>query len=82
MDNLVYVYKWKSRDLRKNIVALLKSWLAVEIRKVNYVHSFEISNNTIQKIEEKLVIISTEKEEKLNEFLSKNFSQFERISLK
>lgn len=82
MNNLIYVYKWKSRDFRKSIVALLKSWLAIEIKKMNYVHSFTIKDNKVEKVEEKLVIIFTENEEKLIDFLSKNFSQFERISIK
>ena len=76
------MYKWKSRDLRKSIVALLKSWLAIEIKRMNYVHSFAIKDNKVEKVEEKLVIISTENEEKLIDFLSKNFSQFERVYIK
>ena len=82
MSNLVYVYEWKSRDLRKNIVAILKSWFAVEIKKMNYVHNFVVKENKVEKTDVKLIIISTENEEKLVEFLSKNFLQFERIHLK
>ncbi len=82
MSNLIYAYKWKSRDLRKNIVALLKSWFAIEVKKMNYVHSFTIKDNKVEKIEENLVIISTENEEKLVDFLSKNFLLFERIYIK
>jgi len=82
MNNFVYVYKWKSRDLRKNILILLKSWFASEVKKMNYVHSFTIKDNKIEKNEEKIVIISTENEEKLMNFLSKNFPQFERIDIK
>ena len=82
MSNLIYVYKWKSRDLRKIIVASLKSWFAVDIKKMNYVHNFLLKDNKVEKIDVKLVFISTENEEKLVEFLSKNFPQFERIYLK
>jgi thioredoxin reductase len=56
--------------------------LAIEVKKVNYVHSFTIKDNKVEKLEEKLVIISTGNEEKLIDFLSNNFSQFERISIK
>jgi len=82
MSSFVYVYQWKSRDLRKSIVALLKSWFAIEIKKMNYVNNFMIKDNKVEKIEEKLVIISTENEEKFMDFLSKNFPQFERIYIK
>lgn len=82
MSSFVYVYQWKSRDLRRSIVALLKSWFAVEIKKMNYVSRFMIKDNRVEKTEEKLVIISAENEEKLMDFLSKNFPQFERIYIK
>jgi hypothetical protein len=49
---------------------------------MNYVHSFTIKDNKVEKIEENLVIISTENEEKLVDFLSKNFLLFERIYIK
>jgi hypothetical protein len=49
---------------------------------MNYVHNFLLKDNKVEKIDVKLVFISTENEEKLVEFLSKNFPQFERIYLK
>ena len=49
---------------------------------MNYVHNFIVKENKVEKTDVKLIIISTENEEKLVEFLSKNFLQFERIYLK
>ena len=49
---------------------------------MNYVSRFMIKDNKVEKTEEKLVIISAENEEKLMDFLSKNFPQFERIYIK
>lgn len=81
MANLAYLYRWKSRDLRKIIIALLKSWCATEIKKVNYVQNFVLVEANLEKIEMKILIITTENEEKLVEFLSKNFSQIQRVYL-
>ena len=81
MVNLICLYRWKSRDLRKIIVALLKSWFAIEIKKVNYVQNFVLVDTKLEKTEMKILVMSTENEEKLVEFLSKNFPQIERIYL-
>ena len=81
MLNLICLYRWKSRDLRKIIVALLKSWFATEIKKVNYVQNFVLVDTKLEKTEMKMLVISTENEEKFIEFLSKNFPQIERIYL-
>lgn len=81
MVNLLYLYKWKSRELRRIIVALLKSWFVSEIKKVNYVQNFVLVDTKLEKTEMKMLVMSTEDEEKLVEFLSKNFSQIERIYL-
>ena len=81
MVNLICLYRWKSRDLRKIIVALLKSWFATEIKKVNYVQNFVLVDTKLEKTEMKMLVMSTENEENLVEFLSKNFPQVERIYL-
>ena len=81
MVNLICLYRWKSRDLRKIIVALLKSWFAIEIKKVNYVQNFVLVDTKLEKTEMKMLVMSTENEKKLVEFLSKNFPQIERIYL-
>ena len=81
MVNLICLYRWKSRNLRKIIVALLKSWFATEIKKVNYVQNFVLVDTKLEKTEMKMLVISTENEENFIEFLSKNFPQIERIYL-
>ena len=43
MEYITYVYKWKSRELRKIITMLLKSWTASEIQKLNYGQIFSLN---------------------------------------
>ena len=81
MVNLICLYRWRSRDLRKIIVTLLKSWFVTEIKKVNYVQNFVLVDTKLEKTEMKMLVMSTENEKKLVEFLSKNFPQIERIYL-
>ena len=81
MDYLLFVYKWTSRDLRKIIVAILKSWVANEVKKVNYVQNFSINDKSVKKEEEKILLVRTKDEGSLVDFLSKNFPQIERIKL-
>lgn len=76
---MAFTYGWKSRDLRKIIISILKSGVAESIKKVNYVQNYSLKDNDIEKKEEKMLLISTENEIKLIEFLSKNFPQIERI---
>ena len=75
MNYLTYIYEWKTRDLRKIIMALLKSGLVNEVKKVNYVQSFVLNN------EQKIIMVKTDDEEKFKTFLSKNFPQIERINI-
>jgi hypothetical protein len=78
-----FVYRWSSRDLRKIIMAILKSWLADNVKRINYVQNYVSKDSkTIQKNEEKILLISANDENKLNDFLSKNFSQIEKIDIK
>lgn len=82
MDYLLFVYKWSSRDLRKIIVAILKSWVANEVKKVNYVQNYILKDaKNVVKTEEKLLLINTWDENKLNEFLLKSFPQIERVKI-
>ena len=81
MNYLTYVYEWNARDLRKIIMALLKSGLVNEVKKVNYVQSFVLNNSKIEKNEQKIIMVKTDDEEKFVNFLSKNFSQIERINI-
>jgi len=81
MNYLTYVYEWNARDLRKIIMALLKSGLVNEVKKVNYVQSFVLNNSKIEKTEQKIIMVKTDDEEKIVNFLSKNFPQIERINI-
>ena len=81
MNYLTYVYEWNARDLRKIIMALLKSGLVNEVKKVNYVQSFVLNNSKIEKNEQKIIMVKTDDEEKFKTFLSKNFPQIERINI-
>ena len=82
MDYLLFVYKWSSRELRKIIVAILKSWVANDVKKINYVQNYTMKDEkTIVKNEEKLLLINSWDESRLNEFLLKNFSKLERVKI-
>jgi len=81
MDFLVFVYKWSSRELRKIISVLLKVWVADAVKKFNYIQNFVINDKSVKKYEEKILLINTKDDEKLMDFLSKNFPQIERIKL-
>lgn len=82
MNNFLFVYDWNGRDLKKIIVAILKSWIAIEVKKLNYGHKFILSDKLVEKSEIKLLFIQSEDEEKLMTFLSKNFPQIKRIYVK
>lgn len=79
---LSYIYRGKSRELRKIIIAILKSWMAEKIKKINYVQSYSLENQKTTKTEEKILLIYTQDENKLLDFLSKNFPQIEKIDIK
>lgn len=82
MRGLLFSYNGNSRELRRIIISLLKSWCALKIHKFNYVQSFWLRENVVEKSEIKYIIIYTNDESKLLNFLSKNFPQVERIELK
>ena len=81
MDYLTFVYKGSSRDLRKIILALLNSWVADDVKRLNYCQDYSSYDKKVEKGEEKIVLIHTENQGKLLDFLSKSFSQLERISI-
>lgn len=81
MNYMTFTYKWSSRELRKIIVAILKTWIADNIKKLNYVHNYSLKEKNIKKSEEKILLIHTENHNKLLEFLSKNFPQIEKINI-
>lgn len=82
MSSLLFSYKGNSRELRKIIVSLLKSGCTSRIQKFNYVQNFELKESVIEKSEMKYIVIYTEDESKLLNFVSKNFPQVERVVLK
>ena len=82
MNSLLFSYSGSSRDLKRIIISLLKSWSASKIQKINYVQDFWLKENVVEKREIKYIIIYTDDESKLLNFLSKNFPQIERIILK
>lgn len=81
MGYMTFTYKWTSRELRKNILAILKSWMADNVKKFNYVHNYSFKDNRIEKTEEKILLIYAENQDDLLKFLSKNFPQIERINI-
>ncbi len=82
MEYLVFVYKWKSRDLRRIIVSILKSWVADNVKKINYVQNYLLKEwKNIEKNEEKILLIYTQDKNKLLNFLTKNFPQIEKIDI-
>lgn len=52
------------RKIRYFITALLKSWITTEIKKINYIKSYEIIEGKISKKEEKLLRIDNIKDQK------------------
>ena len=81
MNYITFVYKWNSRELRKIILAILKSWMADNIKRLNYVQSYSSQEKWVRKVEEKLLLIHTENMDNLQKFLSKNFPQIEKIAI-
>lgn len=81
MNFLTFVYRGNSRDLRKIILSLLKSWVADNIKRINYIQNYSVNDKSVKKDEEKLILINAKDYDKLMDFLSKNFPQIERINL-
>lgn len=81
MNYLTFWYKWSSRELKKIITAILKSWLADNIKRINYVQNYSINDKKVEKSEEKIILIHTDNYDKLTDFLSKNFSEIEELKL-
>lgn len=81
MNFLTFVYRGNSRDLRKIILSLIKSWIADNIKRINYIQNYSFDDKSVKKDEEKLILINAKDYDKLMDFLSKNFPQIERINL-
>ena len=82
MECISFIYKWKSRDLRRIIVSILKSWVADNVKKVNYVQNYSLKEwKGIEKNEEKILLVYTQDKNKLLDFLTKSFPQIEKINI-
>ena len=81
MNFLTFVYRWNSRDLKKIILSLIKSWIADNIKRINYIQNYSMDDESVKKDGEKLILINAKDYDKLMDFLSKNFPQIERINL-
>lgn len=79
MDYSIYLYRWNSRDLRKIIVSMLRSWVANDVQKFNYVKRYKLNGKDIEKEDVKLILVWTDKQENLDTFLLNNFPQIEKI---
>jgi hypothetical protein len=55
--------------------------MAEKIKKINYVQDYSLENQKITKTEEKILLIHTQDENRLLDFLSKNFPQIEKINI-
>ena len=82
MGCFLFSYAGSSRELKRIIVSLLKSWCASKVQKLNYVQNFWINWSNIEKSEIKYIVVYSDDESKLLNFLSKNFSEVERIVIK
>jgi len=54
---LIFFYKNDGRKLKQIITWLLKSWAATKIKRINYIQSYTLHENKIQKNEEKAIIV-------------------------
>ncbi len=61
---LIFFYKNDGRKLKHIITWLLKSWAATNIRRLNYIQSYSLHEDKIQKTEEKAVIVEFTAENK------------------
>ena len=81
MGNYIFVYKGKSRYLKRIITAILKSWLANDIYKINYWQKFSLNDKKVEKSEIKFLVINSDNKEKMSDFLSKNFPEIEEFNI-
>ena len=51
MNYLIFEYKWNSRELKKIITAILKSWVADNIKKLNYIQDYSFNGKKTEKTE-------------------------------
>ena len=51
MNYMTFIYKWTSRELKKIITIILKSGIADNIKKVNYMQDYFFQEKNIKKTE-------------------------------
>jgi len=78
---MLLIAECSGRELRKVINIILKSNLATEVKKMNYIQSFSLIENKIKKSEQKILRIKTSEKDKLLSFLSKTLPQTQEFSL-
>jgi uncharacterized protein involved in tolerance to divalent cations len=71
---LIFFYKNDGRKLKQIITWLLKSWAATTIKRINYLQSYTLHDNKIQKTEEKAVLVeyTPENQNKVEAMLKKS----------
>ena len=71
---LIFFYKNDGRKLKQIITGLLKSWAATKITRLNYIQSYTLHEDKIQKTEEKAVLVefAPENEKKVEALLKKS----------
>ena len=62
---------YDGRKIRQLITMLLKSWVASEIKRLNYVQSYTLNDKTIKKQEEKMLLILWADSTKIQSILAK-----------
>ena len=81
MDYIVCTYIWKSRELRKIFVVLLKSRIVENIKKMNYIHNYSLKDDKVERLQSQMFVVWTKDKENFIDFLSKNFPQIDVIHL-
>lgn len=71
-----YLFHGTWRELSKTIKIILYKWIAKEIIKENYITSYNLNNQTIEKKQMKKVHFLEEDETKLKNFLNNNFKEW------
>ena len=71
---LIFFYKNDGRKLKQIITWLLKSWAATKITRLNYIQSYTLHEDKIQKTEEKAILVeyTPENQKKVEAILKKS----------
>ena len=66
------------RQVKNLITWILRSWRAQRIQRLNYVKEYICIHNTVQKTEQKIVIIYHNDKDQLFNFINKKFVHIQR----